>query len=99
MILEVVRKSKELDFAGFQATVLRNPLRWQDHRLEYRSVHYNTTLTLDADYRQPPTVDGQPVDYRAKMVYDSPFLQSEFGSGVVTVTKGGERLVLDFNQP
>lgn len=99
VILEVARKSERFDFAAFQAAILGNPLRWENRRLEYRSSHYATLLSLDTTYGQPPTIDGQPVDYQPKRVYDSPFLRSEFGSGVVTITKGEERLVLDFNQP
>jgi hypothetical protein len=98
VILEVARKSAGHDFAAFQAAILSNPLRWENHRLEYRSSQYGTVLTLDADYRHGPTVDGRPIDYQAKMVYDSPFLRSEFGSGVITITRGAEKLVLDFNQ-
>jgi hypothetical protein len=56
-------------------------------------------LTLLADYSAAPQVDGKPVDYRPVQVYDSPFLQSKFGSGIVTIRSGGRSAVLDFNAP
>ena len=49
------------------------------------------------DYSQPPQVNGEPVDYRAQKVYDCPYIQSDFGDGVVVIKKDRERLVLDFN--
>jgi len=36
-------------------------------------------------------------NYSPKKVYDSPFIDSDFGSGIVTIRKGGHALVLDFN--
>jgi hypothetical protein len=30
--------------------------------------------------------------------YDSPFIESDFGSGVVTIRKGEREQMLDFNQ-
>ena len=99
VILEVVRKCAWPTFAAFQASVLGNPLLWHKERLEYESRGYGVRLTLFADYSSPPQVDGKPVDYRPAKVYDSPFLQSDFGSGIVTIRSGGRKTVLDFNVP
>jgi hypothetical protein len=97
VILEVARKADVAGFRAFQDAVLANPPQWDGRRLEYRSALYGVTLTLFADYSQPPQIDGRPVDYAPAHVFDSPFLQSHWGSGVVTVRKGDEKLVLDFN--
>ncbi len=98
VIIEVARKSDCASFADFQRATLANPLRWEKNRLDYTSALNKTTLTLFADYSQPPLVDGVPVNYVPKKVFDSPFLQSDFGSGVVTIRKGNQSLVLDFNE-
>jgi hypothetical protein len=98
VIVEVVRKSDVADLAQFRAAVLSNALQVEPNRVTYRSAHYETTLTLFPDYSGPPLVDGNVVDYRPEMVYDSPFIRSEFGSGVVEIRGGGERLLLDFNR-
>jgi hypothetical protein len=45
-----------------------------------------------------PRVDGDPVDLQPAKVFDSPFMNSVHGSGVVTIQKGDRKLVLDFSQ-
>jgi hypothetical protein len=42
-------------------------------------------------------VDGAPVNYAPRKAYDSPFIESDFGSGVVTIRKGRAKLLLNFN--
>jgi hypothetical protein len=96
VILEVARKSDCSDFAEFQRATLANPLRWEQGRLEYTSQRYQATLALPADYAGPPLIDGQPVHYAPQRAFDSPFLQSDFGSGKVTIRKGEQEEVLDF---
>ena len=81
------------------AAVAGNPLRYDSGRLDYTSSLYKTTLTLLADWSRPPEVDGKAVDYAPARVYDSPFVRSDFGSGVVTIRFRGRELVLDFNAP
>jgi hypothetical protein len=98
VIIEVVRKSDCGGFAEFQRATLANAMRWQNGRLDYSSRLNMTALTLWTDYSRPPLVDGRSVNYAPPRVYDSPFLQSDFGSGVVAVHKGKQKLELDFNQ-
>jgi hypothetical protein len=95
-ILEVARRSDCADFAEFQRLVLAHPLRWANSRLDYTSALAKTTLTLFADYSRPPLIDGAPVNYEPARAYDSPFIQGDFGAGVVTLRLGGKSLVLDF---
>jgi hypothetical protein len=99
IIIEVARKGDFKEFDAFQSAILSNPLQWEKNKLDYTSNLYKSSLTLFADYSRPPLVDGKPVDYRAKKVLDCPFIQSDFGSGVVTIQKDGRKLVLDFNKP
>jgi len=97
IILEVARESDCESFEDFQETILKNPLRWNRSRLDYTSSLSKTKLTFFADYSRPPKIDGKPVNYAPPIVYDSPFIQSEFGSGLVTLRKGKQKKVLDFN--
>jgi len=114
VIIEVARKCEHKDFEAFQGAILANSLKWEkarpfdvaqgrpepvEGRLDYASASYKTSLTLFADYSRPPMVDGTPMDYTPKKVYDSPFIQSDFGSGVIAIQKGGRKLVLDFQKP
>jgi hypothetical protein len=97
IIIEVARKSDFPDFREFQESILANPLRWQNQTLDYRSNFHQTALTFYADYSKPPLVDGVPVNYAPKKAYDSPYIQGDFGSGVVTLWNGEQKQVLDFN--
>lgn len=45
-----------------------------------------------------PRIDGKPVNLDPETVFDSPYLNSVHGSGVVTIEKGERKLVLDFNE-
>ena len=54
-------------------------------------------LTLFLDQRQPPPINDRPADLSPPRVYDSPFVQSTWDSGLVTVQKDSRRHVLDFN--
>ncbi len=98
VIIEVARRSDCKDFEAFQSAILSNPLKREKKRLDYTSQLHKTTLTLFADYARPPRVDGKPVDYAPQKVYDSPFVESAFDSGVVTIRKDTRTLVLDFNR-
>jgi hypothetical protein len=55
-------------------------------------------LTFFADYGQPPQINSRAVRYVIPdKAFDSPFIQGGWDSGVVTIQKGGRRIVLDFN--
>lgn len=98
VIIDVARKSDYPDFAAFQKAILANALTWKNNRLDYRSASYKTQLTLFADYSKPPEVDGAAINYSPAKCYDSPFIQGDWGSGVVTLQSGDRKLVLNFNE-
>lgn len=57
------------------------------------------TLTMDLDNQTNlPTVNGQTIDLQPQRVFDSPYLYSENGSGLVTIEFNGRRLLLDFDR-
>ena len=96
VIIEVSRKKDHAGFAAFQTAILANELSLKGKIVKYRSGFYKTTLALSMDASATPLVDGAPVDFDAKAVYDSPYLQGAFGKGVVTIRKGKKVLTLDF---
>lgn len=58
--------------------------------------------TLDGDrlectFGRGMTVNGKAQTYETDMLFDSPWLSSKRGSGVLAITDGRERLVLDWN--
>jgi hypothetical protein len=98
VIVEVMAKTDIKSFAAFKQRVKSSAPEVEATLLSYTSV-YGDRLTFDFGYRQPPTINGEPVDYAPKHVYDSPFLKGNYNAGVVTITKGERKKVLDFNAP
>ncbi len=50
-------------------------------------------LTVDLTQQSLPTVNGRPIDLNPPRVYDCPYMQSDFGSGVVTISDGDQAYV------
>lgn len=97
VIVEVMNKSTAGSFEAFQKKVMEKKPEMKGKLLSYQTI-YGETLTLDTSHKNVPTINGKPVNYEPKMVYDSPFLQSVYNSGVVTIQKGSRKRVLDFNK-
>lgn len=98
VIIEVARKNDYPEFAAFQQAIRKNPLTVTDGRIDYRSGQYATKVTIHTDYSKVPEVDGVPINYYPATCYDSPFIQGDWGSGVVTLQTGDRKLVLNFNE-
>jgi hypothetical protein len=54
-------------------------------------------LTMYCDQLRLPEINNSPIDLAPKLVFDSPFVQSKWNSGVVTITYGQDKKVLNFN--
>ena len=98
MIIEVARKADVKSYGAFQKALLAAPLRVEKKVLTYRGLG-GDKFTFYADHSQPPKVNGKTVDYAPAKVFDSPFIQSAWNSGIVTIKKGKRKLVIDTNQP
>ena len=98
VIIETVRQKDSESFEAFQAAVLANDLLWENKAVTYRSDFYDTTLTLPVTAETPPLIDGRPVDFSPPEVYESPYLNGKFGSGVVTLGKGDQKVTFNFNK-
>jgi hypothetical protein len=59
---------------------------------------YGDTLTLDTEYNSPPTINGQAVDYAPQQVLQSPYLNSDYNSGLVTIETKRHKKQLDFDE-
>jgi hypothetical protein len=56
------------------------------------------TLSLHLTSEALPMVNGKAIDLRPRMLFDSPIMSSEHGSGIVTIRKGGRELKIDMNE-
>lgn len=97
VIVEAARKVEFEDFAAFRRAVVERPITFDNNVLRYRGLGGND-FVFYAGQDRIPEIDGETVDYAPGRVFDSPFLSSEWLSGVVTIRKGERSLVLDFNE-
>jgi len=99
VVLEVAEKADYPAFDDFKVDISGNELKFDnnDDEIAYKSSKNDCQLKMFTD-NKTPLVNGTAVDLRPKKVYDSPYLQSDYDSAIVTVTGvNGEKLVLDFN--
>ncbi len=96
LILDVMAKRNVKSFAAFKAKVKACEVRMDGPVLKYRTT-YGDQLTFDASGKQIPTINGQPVNYAPEKAFASPFLNADWNSGIVTISKGPRKKVLDFN--
>ena len=97
VIVEVMSKQDAKSLTRFISLVLANKPRVASGVIAYKSV-YGDELTFDTNQQATPTLNGRPVNYAPDRVYDSPFLSSDYNSGIVTIRKGSREKVLDFNE-
>jgi hypothetical protein len=97
VILEVMAKRDLSGFDAFKAKVKANQPELKGSLLVYKTI-YGDRLTFDTRQQQIPTINGKPVDYAPPEVLESPFLNADYDRGVVTISKGARRRVLDFTK-
>jgi hypothetical protein len=97
IVFEVAPKESYSSFEAFQEEIQNNTLAENDAVLTYYSKAYQDTLTLYTDYSQLPEINGTPVNLNPDFVYQSPFINGNFGQSVVTISMGDKNLVLDFD--
>jgi hypothetical protein len=98
IIIEVARKQDYTSFAAFHSAILANDFSWVGKVVTYRSDFYDTELTLPVTAAEPALIDGEPVNYDPDFAYDSPYIQGDFGSGVITLRRGDFTQTLDFTK-
>ena len=54
-------------------------------------------IIFNAANNSMPTIGGEVIDYSYPNVFESPYLYSKYGSGVVTIKRNSEKLKLDFD--
>jgi hypothetical protein len=89
--------SPDESFSAFQAAALGQPLAFEDSVLTYKALG-GDALTFYADQSRQPEINGTAVNLAPKKVYNSPFVQSDWNSGVEILQCGNEKRILDFNE-
>ena len=104
VIIEAGRAADYPTLGTFKTAVLANPLELYktvvpgNHILVYTGCGDSAKeITFNAGVSQIPTIGDEPVDYSYPMTFDSPYLKSNYKSGIVSINCGDENLVLDFS--
>jgi hypothetical protein len=80
------------DFASFKAAVKAQPIRYQGGALHFATLSFHGPS-------KAPEVDGKTVDLAPPRGYDSPFIRSDWNSGLIYIRKGNDTAILDFRDP
>jgi hypothetical protein len=104
MIFEASRRMHHPTLEDFMADVLDNAIYLDKtvvpgfHVLRYTGCGENAEeIYFNLANNEMPMAGGRRIDYTPEMLFDSPYLQSEYRSGIVHIRKGKQDMVLDFN--
>lgn len=99
IVAEVGSSDEDGTFEEFQRKILTSKPMLNDFDANL-TVRYKTRLgdemkfTFNGDRR----LNGEKIDFRSYKLFNSPFIQSELGSGVMQMTYKNTMLELDFNK-
>jgi len=99
LILELALAEQYPGFTAFENDIVNREPLWSENQsqLTYQPSRHAAKLTMFTDKRIP-LINGSAAAVHPPGTYDSPYLQSDTDSGVITVSApGGETLTLDFN--
>ena len=96
VIIEVVDKSRFQSYRLFRNKILELPVELIGNRMEYTSV-YGDDFVFYMDYSAIPKINGTSIDYAPAEVYNSPFIEGDWGDGVVILKNRDRSVMLDFN--
>jgi len=81
---------------SFEARILKNKFAYNGN-LAYTSSN-GTRFFFFGDVSKPPQVNGARPGYNTKMVFNSPFMRSVFGSGKISIKYGTHAATYDFSR-
>jgi hypothetical protein len=101
LVLHAGGQTEDGSFENFKKKVLANSVTYKDGVLTYKDPKWGT-MAFCPDPARPADqwrrINGKPVPLPDKL-FDSPYMTSDYNSGVVTAQFNGRKLVLDFSKP
>jgi len=94
VIIEAAERADYPTFAAFQAAVRAASLVQRDGAYHYASLSGDTLSMFDD--RSVPMINQQPINYSPAIAYQSRYTSSQWDTGVITITVGGQQHTLDF---
>ena len=80
------------DFLEFKSAVKAQSILYENGVLNFASITFYGPA-------QSPRISGQAVNLAPPRGYDSPFIRSDWNSGLIHIRKGSDTLILDFRDP
>lgn len=96
ILFEVVPKTNYNSYTDFRTEIRNNYLSINGNTIKYRSKAYDTELTFYTDFSNLPEINDTKVDLTPAFVYQSPFINSQFGQEIITISMGDKNMLLDF---
>jgi hypothetical protein len=96
IILEVGQKTDYKDYTDFKKKMVSQSCSIKDNWLEYHSLS-GEILRMDLKQNNLPMVGNKAVNLTPTKVMDSPFLQSDYNSGIITLNSY-KKLMINFNK-
>jgi hypothetical protein len=97
LVVEIGRKADQGSFPEFQrrirATQAEMTLRQGKPSVTYRTTGDDLMVF---SFDGPRLLNGAPVEFRTDRLFEGPFMNASARQGVITLTAGGKRRVLDF---
>ena len=90
-VILIANQASDYDgnFASFKTAVKARPVHYADGVLRFETITFHGPA-------KPGQVSGEPVNLTPARGYDSPFIRSNWGSGLIHIRKGDETVTLDF---
>ncbi len=99
VVVEVGSAHEDASFANFRANIAKSKPSAEDFdrtlTVQYKTRHGDVMrFTFDG----PRLLNGRQIDFKSYKLFNGPFIQSERGSGIVTMKYKNEGIRLDFNK-
>lgn len=99
VLIEVGLKSDYENLTAFKTDVMDNLFTYNELTGEfvYEAIQSRGTLRFYAQSTDIPTINNEPINPEPNETYKSPFMNTDWRSGVVEISKDDKGLILDFN--
>lgn len=104
VIMEAGRKADYRTFDDFMKYILGNSLKLQRtvvpgfYVVVYKSGLENVEITFNASSNEVPMINGKYIDYSPDFVFSSPYLKSQYNSGIIWAGFNGNQMTFDFTK-
>src|SRR5207248_2289727 len=80
------------DFEAFKTAVKARPIHYEEGVLQFDTITFHVPA-------KPGQLNRKPVNLASARGYDSPFIRSDWASGLIHIRKRNETVILDFRDP